>query len=114
MTSLKQQVKELKKDTRSNIKIDKAYLATYAALFLAFTAGGLKGSIQAIAEDPKNIDGYMILPACLVMYFFIVAGNAAMGNIKPKMPDAHMAKYKEQLKELYKKYQKIPQSQKTK
>lgn len=114
MTNLKHEVKQLKKDTRLNIKLDKAHIAVNAALFLTLLSGGIAVSVQKIAENPKDVEGYMILPACMLMYLFFIAGNAIVGKTAPKMPDAHMAQYKKQLEELYQKHKKIPQIQKTK
>ena len=112
--NLKSEIKELKQDVRKNIKIDKAAIAMNAIAFLTLVSGGIAGTVKSIAEDPKDINGYFILPICLVAYFLLTTGSSIASGITPKMPEEHINKYKQELRKLYKKQQIMQLSQKTK
>ncbi len=101
MNQFEKAKQELKKRTRGNIKFDQAILGIYAAAFLGVVGGGIAGTIKFVAEDPKDINGYMWLPALLLVYYVFVVGNLAIGGINPKLPEEHINKYKQELKKLY-------------
>ena len=113
MNKFEQEKKELKEKTRHNIEFDKAVLGTYAIAFLGMMTGGIAGTVQKIAEDPKDIEGYIYLPALLVIYYVFVLGNRVVGGLAPQTPDEHLQKYKQELKVLYK-VQQLQQQKKTK
>ena len=105
--------KALKEKTRTDIKFDKVWLALYATLFCGTIVGGVAGTVQKITEDPKDIEGYLCLPALLTMYYIFVLGNRVVGGLTPQTPDEHLQKYKQELKVLYK-VQQLQQQKKTK
>jgi len=107
MNKFEKEKQELKAETRHKIKFDKAWLALYATAFCGAIVGGITGTVQKIAEDPKDIEGYLWLPALLTMYYILVLGNRAVGGINPKIPADHINNYKQELKKLYGQYQKV-------
>ena len=114
MNQFETEKQELKEKTRTNIKFDKAWLALYAITFCGTIIGGVIGTVQKIAEDPKDIESYLWLPSLLTAYYMLVLGNRVIGDIKPKFPIEHMEKYKQELRKLYQQYQTVQQTPKQK